>query len=67
MWPRSGRAAGKTGHAAESAHRVADAAGAEVKIKSRSVCETYRGFIETEVAKGCNAKVIFQGLVEDHG
>ncbi len=46
---------------------LADATGAEVKIKSRSVCEPYRAFIETEVVKGCNSKVIFQGLVEHHG
>jgi transposase len=37
------------------------------KARSRSVCEPYRGFIEAEVAKGCNATVIYQSLVEHHG
>ena len=40
---------------------------AEAKARSRSVCEPYRAFIEAEAAKGCNAKVIYQGLVEHHG
>jgi transposase len=39
----------------------------EAKAASRSVCEPYRAFIEAEAAKGCNAKVIYQGLVEHHG
>ena len=34
---------------------------------SRSVCEPYRAFIAAEVAKGCNATVIYQSLVEHHG
>jgi hypothetical protein len=37
------------------------------KARSRSVCEPYRGFIEAQVAKGCNATVIYQSLVEHHG
>ena len=40
---------------------------ASAKTGSRSVCEPYRAFIEAEVAKGCNATVIYQGLVEHHG
>lgn len=39
----------------------------ERKARSRSVCEPYRAVIEAEAAKGCNAKVIYQGLVEHHG
>lgn len=34
---------------------------------SRSVCEPYRDIIAGELAKGCNGKVIYQGLVEHHG
>ena len=34
---------------------------------SRSVCEPYRDVISADVAKGCNSKVIYQGLVEHHG
>jgi hypothetical protein len=34
---------------------------------SRSVCEPYRDIIAAEFAKGCNGKVIYQGLVEHHG
>jgi transposase len=37
------------------------------KSRSRSVCEPHRVFIEAEVAKGCNATVIYQSLVEHHG
>ena len=37
------------------------------RSRSRSVCEPYRAVIEAEAAKGCNAKVIYQGLVEHHG
>jgi len=35
--------------------------------RSRSVCEPYRGFIESEAAKGRNAVAIYQDLVEHHG
>ena len=35
--------------------------------RSRSACEPYRDFIETEAAKGRNAVAIYQDLVEHHG
>ncbi len=38
-------------------------ASSEPKARSRSVCEPYRVVIEAEGAKGCNAMVIYQGLV----
>jgi transposase len=34
---------------------------------SRSRCEPYREIIEADLVKGCNGKVIYQGLVEHHG
>lgn len=34
---------------------------------SRSICETYRDFIELSLSKGRNAKAIYQDLVDDHG
>jgi hypothetical protein len=34
---------------------------------SRSSCEPYREIIEANLVKGCNGKVIYQGLVEHHG
>lgn len=40
---------------------------AAVEAVSRSGCEPHRELIEAEVAKGCNGKVIYQGLVEHHG
>jgi len=35
--------------------------------RSRSGCEPYRAFIETEAAKGRNAVAIYQDLAEHHG
>lgn len=40
---------------------------ATAPVRSRSVCEPYRRFIEAEVAKGGNAVAIYQDLVEHHG
>ncbi len=66
---RCGREAGLLPKPATSPKVPTDLGGAaaEEKGRSRSVCEAYRAFIEAEVVKGCNAKVIYQGLVEHHG
>ena len=54
-------------HTADKVPTDLSGAIAQAKARSRSVCEPHRGFIEAEAAKGCNAKVIYQGLVEHHG
>jgi transposase len=69
----------ETGHRRETIAEIGRQAGllpakpaTEKKVatdsrRSRSNCEPYRALIEAEVVKGCNATVIYQGLVEHHG